>query len=176
VHVKPSYLVRGLPGHPIHPPLTDATIGTFTFATIAAVLSKLGVAEEAFAKAWWLALVVGLIAYAATAATGWIDWFQISPGTPLKRTATIHALANIGAGALFGLAAIVGHGDYEDGAVAALPFLLTLVGFVGLTAGGWLGGTIVFVHGMRVLELQDELTRRATAPVPHPEKEIADES
>jgi hypothetical protein len=24
---KPSDLVRGFPGHPLHPPLTDATIG-----------------------------------------------------------------------------------------------------------------------------------------------------
>ena len=45
--MKLSYLWRGLPGHPIHPPLTDATIGTYTFATVAAVLSKVGVAEEA---------------------------------------------------------------------------------------------------------------------------------
>jgi len=28
--------------------------------------------------------------------------------------------------------------------------VLALLGFVALTAGGWLGGTIVFVHGMRV--------------------------
>ena len=174
--MKPSYLVRGLPGHPIHPPLTDATIGTFTFATVAAILSKIGVAEEAAAQAWWLALIIGLIVYAATAATGWIDWFQISRGTPLKRTATIHAAANIAGGALFGLAAILGHAGYEDRAVETLPFLLTLLGFGGLTVGGWIGGTIVFVHGMRVLELQDEPTRRATAPVPHPEKEIADET
>ena len=27
---------------------------------------------------------------------------------------------------------------------------LTLIGFVLLTVGGWLGGAIVFVHGMRV--------------------------
>jgi hypothetical protein len=26
--MKLSYLWRGLPGHPLHPPLTDATIGT----------------------------------------------------------------------------------------------------------------------------------------------------
>ena len=49
---KPSYLVEGLPGHPLHPPLTNATIGTFTFATLAAVLSKLGIADHAFARAW----------------------------------------------------------------------------------------------------------------------------
>ena len=41
--MKLEYLWRGTPGHPVHPPLTDATIGVYTFATIAAVLSKLGI-------------------------------------------------------------------------------------------------------------------------------------
>ena len=31
---KPSYLVKGLPGHPLHPPFTDATVGIYTFATV----------------------------------------------------------------------------------------------------------------------------------------------
>jgi hypothetical protein len=29
--LKLSFLWRGLPGHPLHPPLTDATIGIYTF-------------------------------------------------------------------------------------------------------------------------------------------------
>ncbi len=33
-----------------------------------------------------------------------------------------------------------------------------------LTLGGWLGGSIVFVHGMRVLNLVDEPARRAALP------------
>ena len=41
-----DFLYRGTPGHPLHPPLTDATIGTYAFATVAAVLSKVGVAES----------------------------------------------------------------------------------------------------------------------------------
>jgi hypothetical protein len=31
-------VLRGLPGHPLHPPLTDATIGAYTVATGFAVL------------------------------------------------------------------------------------------------------------------------------------------
>jgi len=31
--MKLSYLLKGLPGHPLHPPLTDATIGAYTAAT-----------------------------------------------------------------------------------------------------------------------------------------------
>jgi uncharacterized membrane protein len=33
--------------------------------------------------------------------------------------------------------------------------VLTLVGFVLLTAGGWLGGSIVFRYGMRVEAAKD---------------------
>jgi hypothetical protein len=51
---------------------------------------------------------------------------------------------------------------------------LTLIGFGFLTLGGWLGGAIVFVHGMRVLGLSNEPTRRAVSPMPHPEKEKAE--
>jgi hypothetical protein len=43
--MKLSYLVKGLLGHPLHPPLTDATIGIYTGAAVFAVLSALGVSE-----------------------------------------------------------------------------------------------------------------------------------
>jgi hypothetical protein len=52
--------------------------------------------------------------------------------------------------------------------------VLTLIGFGFLTLGGWLGGAVVYVHGMRVLKLVDEPTERAVSPVPHPEKEMAE--
>jgi uncharacterized membrane protein len=68
--VKLSYLVKGLPGHPLHPPLTDVTIGTYTFATIAAILDVTNLVQRNAAYAWWLALVVGLCSTALTAPPG----------------------------------------------------------------------------------------------------------
>jgi uncharacterized membrane protein len=168
--MKLSYLWQGLPGHPLHPPLTDVTIGAYTFATIAAILSKLGVAEHGLAQAWWLALVVGLCATVLTALTGFLDWLTITWGSELWKTATVHALANVTAGALFLIAVIVGHGGYVDHHVSTGAFVLTLVGFAVLAVAGWLGGAIVYVHGMRVLNLPEEPAARAAAPVPHEEK------
>ena len=52
--------------------------------------------------------------------------------------------------------------------------MLTLVGFFLLTVGGWLGGSIVFNYGMRVLNLVEEPASRAVSPVPHPEEEAAE--
>src|SRR5947209_3280421 len=127
---KPSYLIEGLPGHPLHPPLTDATIGTYTFATIAAVLSKLGVADHAFAQAWWLALVLGLVTTVFTALTGLVDWLKITWGSEMWKTATLHLTAMLTATVFFLLAAVFGHPGYADRAVTTGSFLLTLVGFV----------------------------------------------
>jgi uncharacterized membrane protein len=147
---KPSYLIRGLPGHPLHPPLTDATIGTYTFATVAAVLSKVGIAEHGLAQAWWLALVLGLVVTVPTALAGLADWLLITRGSPLWKTATLHLTAMVTASVFFLLAAVFGHSSYREHHITGGPFVLTLVGFVLLTTGGWLGGSIVFRYGMRV--------------------------
>jgi uncharacterized membrane protein len=171
--VKLSYLWRGLPGHPIHPPLTDATIGIYTFAVIAALAGIL-FDHANFAEAWWLALVVGLVVSLPTAATGFADWLTIRAGTPLWRTATGHMIVMVAASLAFLLAVILGHGPYHRAEVTALPFLLTLLGFLLLTLGGWIGGTITYVHGMRVLNLPDEPAASAVAPAATAEKRAAD--
>jgi uncharacterized membrane protein len=171
--MKLSYLVKGLPGHPLHPPLTDATIGIYTAASVFGVLSAAGLSEGNMATAWWLALVAGLVVTGPTAVTGLVDWLGITWGTPLWRTATLHLVSMLTATVFFLLAAIFGHGGYVDGEVTTGALVLTLLGCGVLTLGGWLGGTVVFVHGMRVLNLAEEPTHRAVAPVPTAEKEAA---
>ena len=57
-------------------------------------------------------------------------------------------------------------GDYNGG-TNTVTFRL------GTGASGTMGGSITYVHGMRVLNLVDEPTRRAIVPATHPEKEDA---
>jgi uncharacterized membrane protein len=171
--VKLSDLIRGFPGHPSHPPFTDATIGIYTAATAFGVLSVLGVSEENLATAWWLALVLGLVVTLPTALTGFVDWLGITWGTPVWRTATLHLSSMLTASVFFLIAALVGHGDYVDKSVGGWALALNLIGFGFLTLGGWLGGAVVFTHGMRVLNLVDEPTSRAVTPGPR-EKEEAE--
>jgi uncharacterized membrane protein len=172
---KPSYLVKGFPGHPLHPPLTDATIGAYTAATVLGILASAGVSEENLTKAWWLALLVGLGSTALTALTGLADWLGITRGTPLWWTATWHMVSMLTATTLFALAASFGHDRYVEGEMGSLTFLATLIGFVALTVGGWLGGSVVYVHGMRVLNLAEESTQRAVTHG-HREKEAPEGS
>jgi uncharacterized membrane protein len=169
-----KFLLRGVAGHPLHPPLTDVAIGAYTVSAAMAVASRLGISDHNTATAWWLALIVGLIATGPAAITGFVDWLDITSGTPLWRTATAHLAVMLAATILFAITAGAGHADYVDGTISGGSLILTLVGFGVLSVGGWLGGANVFVHGMRVLNLVDEPTARAVSPLPHPEKEEAE--
>jgi uncharacterized membrane protein len=172
--VRAEALWHGLPGHPIHPPLTDITVGTYTFALAAATADVLEISTNAATHAWWLALVFALVVTVLTAATGFLDWLRIETGTPLWRTATAHMIAMLLASAVFLAAAVVGKASFDAGDIDSGPYVLTIAGFLLLTVGGWLGGSVVFVHGMRVLNLVDEPSSSAAAPVATPEKQEAE--
>lgn len=161
-------LVRGLAGHPLHPPLTDATIGMFVFATGAAVVGYAGAIADKVGPASWLALIAGLGAAIPTAATGFVDWLYLEWGSARWRTATWHLTAMLSAVGLFALAAWRQYPGYEHGDVTLAGLVLSLAGLALLTVGGWLGGTVVFVHGNRVLAAAPEAPstdeRNAEAP------------
>src|SRR5919202_2126460 len=158
---KAAVVLHGLPGHPLHPPLTDATIGMFLLAAGLAVLGAIGAIEDAAGKACWLALVGGLIVAVPTAATGFADWLRLEWGGWRWRPATLHLSAMLTAVVLFAVAAWLQHAGYERGDVTTGGLVFALAGLVALTIGGWLGGAVVFVHGVRVLAAEEG--SRATA-------------
>jgi uncharacterized membrane protein len=157
-------LGRGFPGHPIHPPLTDATIGMYTLATGLAVVSYAGWIERPAAYGAWLAIISGLIVTVPTAVTGFLDWVTLEWSSPPWRTATAHLSAMLVATTLFGLAAWQDHAGYNAGQVTGWGLVLAVLGFGCLTLGGWLGGSVVFVHGVRVLDRPDTPATVAAAP------------
>src|ERR687886_1699421 len=148
---KAAVALHGLPGHPLHPPLTDATIGMFVLATGLAVIGKAGAIPDAAGKGCWLALIGGLIVAVPTAGTGFADWVRLEWGSARWRTATQHLTAMVCAVVLFAVAAWLQHRGYQRGEVTTGGLVFTVAGFVALTAGGWLGGGVVFVHGVRGL-------------------------
>ena len=83
-------------------------------------------------------------------------------------------IAMLLATALFLVSIGAGYSDGIDGVLSDGAFILTLAGFFMLTLGGWLGGSLVFNYGMRVLNLVEEPASRAVSPVPHPEEEAAE--
>ena len=70
-------LIRGFPGKPSHPPLTDVAIGAYTVGVAMLVLGAFGVEEEQMAHGALLAIGGGLAITLPTALTGLLDWLDI---------------------------------------------------------------------------------------------------
>lgn len=157
-------VLRGFPGHPAHPPLTDATIGAFTIGTLLVLLSWIGVWEAEAVQGGYLALIVGLVFSVPTIVTGFVDYLDIPRGVPRWRTVSAHWLTMITAVSLFLVAAALLHDDFDAGSAGAAGSLSALAAEALLLLGGWLGGTAVFVHRERVLSLAEEPFVRAVTP------------
>jgi uncharacterized membrane protein len=157
-------IVRGFPGHPTHPPLTDATIGAWTLGTVLVLLSWLGAWEVETVRGGFLAILFGLVLAAPTIVTGFGDYLDIPRGVPRWRTASAHWLVMVTTTSVFLVAAAVLQDDFDSGQAGAAGALTALAAELLLLLGGWLGGTIVFVHGERVLGRVDEPAARAVVP------------
>ena len=118
--MKLSYLWHGLPGHPIHPPLTDATVGIYTFATIAAFMDVSGLLTRTAPTAGG-SRSSSVVATVFTALTGFADWLTLEWGSEIWKTATTHMVAMVSATVFFGLAAIFGHAAIRMETSAPVP-------------------------------------------------------
>jgi uncharacterized membrane protein len=157
-------LLRGWPGKPSHPPLTDASIGAYTAGVAMLVAGRIGIESEQMAVGALIAISVGLLLAAPTALTGLLDWLQLPKGTPARTVATVHLLTMVTATVLFALTWLAQRPGYNDEEVRVLALVLGLGAEAALAIGGYLGGTIVFVYGHRVLA--NEQTPIADALVP----------
>jgi nitrite reductase/ring-hydroxylating ferredoxin subunit len=128
-------------GHPVHPMLTDVSIGTWTSAVL---LDWLG-GEDAGPGADRL-VAAGLASAAPTIAAGWNDWADAEPASDaVRRVGVVHAAFNATGVALMASSlAARAAGDRGRGK------LLALAGIGAVAGGGWLGGHLTFAKAVGV--------------------------
>lgn len=135
-------------GHPLHPALVHFPIGLW----LAAVLWDLVGWWRPSDPLWWQmsywCLALGLAAALPAIATGLLEFFAIPAGEPAIDAATAHMMAMVSATAIFGASWVVR--AKTGAAVAPTTWALSLafIGAAVLVAGGWLGGTLVYRHGI----------------------------
>jgi uncharacterized membrane protein len=128
------------------------------------VFGALGVEEQQMAHGSLLAIGGGLALALPTALTGLLDWLDIPKGTPARTTATVHLLTMLSATVVFAVAFVTQLDGYDNGQIETLPLIVGLAAEALLAAGGYIGGTIVFVYGNRVLKRPDVPVRDALIP------------
>jgi len=136
-------------GHPIHPQIIPFPIA-FTFGAALSDLLHLWRRSDTWYNVSTWSVLLGTIGGAAAAVPGAIDFFT-SLTVGAHRPAAIHALLN---GSFIGTnsvnAAMRVSGRARSGRGLATALMMTAIGAGLLGVSGWLGGDIVYRHGVAV--------------------------
>ena len=140
-------------GHPIHPMLIPFPIALLVFSLIADLiyLWQGNPVWESYIA--FYTLMGGLIGGAAAAIPGLIDWATLTDRDAV-RVANWHARVNIITLVIFAASFYLrtSGGAAWLPSIPTLPIILSIVGVIGLTIAGWLGGELVFKHRVAVSE------------------------
>jgi nitrite reductase/ring-hydroxylating ferredoxin subunit/uncharacterized membrane protein len=124
-------------GHPLHAATTDLPIGLLLGAVILDLVGQPSAAD--------IVLLATIVTMLLSAVSGLADYSD-TDGTALTR-ATLHSSLMVVALVLLAISAIIRAGDPADRTV---PIALSIVGFLIVTAGAFVGGDVVYVFGNMV--------------------------
>jgi nitrite reductase/ring-hydroxylating ferredoxin subunit/uncharacterized membrane protein len=125
-------------GHPLHPAITDVPIGAWTAGVVADYVAHF--TNRLPTEAGDIALAVGIVGALLAAITGYTDFHETFGQE--RRVALLHGLTNTVVLVLM-VASLALRWWAGDGA-HPLAVALATVGWVGVLAGGYLGGHLVF--------------------------------
>ena len=132
--------------HPIHPMLVVLPIGLWIFSFISDLIFILG-GSPVWDDVAFYTMAGGLVGALAAAVPGFFDMFSISD-PKVGKIARNHMILNLIAAGIFALNLYL-RTTLAPGS-SLLPILLSLFGIGLLGFSGWLGGEMVYVHGVGV--------------------------
>lgn len=130
-------------GHPIHPMIVPIPIGLFVFALIADLASMVNGASDAWPTVALYCIGGGIVGGLLAAPFGLIDLLSVHEERA-KKAGITHMVINLGVVALF----IINFLLRVQGVAGTTPLILTVLAILLLLVSGWLGGQMVFVHGV----------------------------
>src|SRR2546428_8055359 len=141
---RPSPTMRSkaqFKNHPLHPILIPFPIAFLIGGTVADWVGRIGSLSGWSAAASYL-LMAGVATALVAAVPGAVDYFYaVPPDSTGRKRATYHAVVNLSAVGLFGVALAMK--GWPPAAPRALALLLELAGVALVTAGGGVGGKLV---------------------------------
>jgi uncharacterized membrane protein len=176
---RPTTLLAGRYGHPLHPALVAVPIGAWTASVVLDVGSRVASSPASAATAahaaWWL-LAIGVLGALAAATIGFLDLVAIPPGTRAWRTGLVHMSCNLAATTLFAVGWVVRRDDVgPTGGTSWGHLLLSLAALALIGAGGYLGGELAYHYGVRVADEETQATG-FVAPGAQPRADQAERS
>jgi uncharacterized membrane protein len=132
--------------HPIHPMLIPFPIALWIFSLASDLIYLFGFGGPVWKDVALYTMVGGIIGGLAAAVPGYIDYRSLTDPIAV-RVAQMHMVINVGLVLLFTVNAGLRIINETGGLV---PVFLSAIGVAALAVSGWLGGELVYVHGVAV--------------------------
>ena len=131
--------------HPLHPMLIALPIGMWIFS-LACDVAALATGDMFWSGMAYYAMAGGVISALLAALPGLVDLFTMNPSF-VRRLGIWHMGINLLVVALYVVNLLWRRGGDPE---AVGPFVLSLAAVLLLGVSGWLGGELVYVHGVAV--------------------------
>ena len=132
--------------HPIHPMLVAIPIGLWVFSLVCDIVTATGSPNENWSIVALYTMVGGIAGALVAAIPGFIDMLSLRGG--VKRIALMHMAINLAVVALYCVNVWV----RTTGGDPGLALILSVLAIAALLVSGWLGGKMVYLHGVAVEE------------------------
>ncbi len=135
-------------GEPVHPPLVHVPLAVMLTLPLWDALGVFQTDPMWWAIAFWT-LALGLAVSLLAAAAGFLDYVRIPEGHAALPIATRHLVAMLAGVSVFVVRLVLqGHaGAPENG---GMLLAISVAGALVIAGGGWLGGQLVYRHGIGV--------------------------
>jgi uncharacterized membrane protein len=141
-------------GHPIHPMLIPIPIGLWIFSLVCDLIQAGGSSNPAWPTVALYTMGGGIVGALLAAVPGLIDLLSLPPGP--RRTAIAHMAINLTVVVLYIINFWMRLNSPDKGGTAVW---LSVIAIGLLVVSGWLGGKMVYVHGIAV-DTPPDTTRR----------------
>ncbi|MGH7572444.1 MAG: DUF2231 domain-containing protein [Gemmatimonadota bacterium] len=132
--------------HPIHPMLVPVPIGLWIFSFVCDLVYRFLSDNVIWDEVAFYTMAGGIVGALLAALPGFVDLLSLNdPAT--RRIALAHMLVNLTTVVLFAINLWLRTNSPPG---AGVPVVLSLVGVLLLGVAGWLGGELVFRHGVGV--------------------------
>ncbi len=136
-------------GHPVHPMVVGFPLA-FWVGTSVWDLTSLVSAQPFWPRVAFWTLALGLVAAVPAVVTGLWELAALPAKHPAERVALWHLGVISTAGCLLGASLLLRRTSLATGSPSRLAVGLAVLGVILALAGGWLGGELVFRHGVAV--------------------------
>jgi uncharacterized membrane protein len=141
-------------GHPLHPIFAHLPMALWPAALVFDLLVFFGAGGNPMVRTAFFAILGGLIAALPAVPAGVIDWGEIKKERPAWKLGLYHMMLNLLATILWAINFGLRLGTFREAAeITAAQLTLSVLGTLIVVVSGYLGGLMVFDHGVSVARM-----------------------